>query len=85
MLKLLINAMCWREEFKKNCPVVQNLEARSKANHDAGILSFDEMTRAVQGQKKMFPSGIPECGTDALRFTLCSHNVKSESRIINFP
>jgi valyl-tRNA synthetase len=61
---------------------VQNLEAGSKANHDAGILSFDEMTRAVQGQKKMFPSGIPECGTDALRFTLCSHNVKNH--FINF-
>lgn len=26
-------------------------------------------------QKKDFPHGIPECGTDALRFTLCSHGV----------
>lgn len=26
---------------------------------------------------KMFPNGIPDCGTDALRFTLCSHNIKS--------
>lgn len=24
-------------------------------------------------QRKDFPHGIPECGTDALRFTLCSH------------
>ena len=24
-------------------------------------------------QRKDFPHGIPECGTDALRFALCSH------------
>lgn len=24
-------------------------------------------------QKNDFPHGIPECGTDALRFALCSH------------
>lgn len=30
----------------------------------------------------MFPQGIQECGTDALRFTLCSHNIKSH--FINF-
>lgn len=34
------------------------------------------------GQKKLFPNGIPECGTDALRFTLCSHNIKNH--FINF-
>lgn len=30
----------------------------------------------------MFPTGIQECGTDALRLTLCSHNIKSH--FINF-
>lgn len=33
-------------------------------------------------QEKLFPNGIPECGTDALRFTLLSHNIKSH--FINF-
>lgn len=32
-----------------------------------------EYERALQGQKKLFPSGIPECGTDALRFKLCEY------------
>lgn len=30
----------------------------------------------------MFPQGIQQCGTDALRFTLCSHNIKNH--FVNF-
>lgn len=29
-------------------------------------------------QRKDFPAGIPECGTDALRFALCSHKMQGE-------
>lgn len=36
----------------------------------------------VVDQANHFPNGIPECGTDALRFTLLSHNIKSH--FINF-
>ena len=28
--------------------------------------------QAKQGQKQDYPNGIPECGTDALRFALCA-------------
>ncbi|XP_044269829.1 valine--tRNA ligase-like [Tribolium madens] len=56
---------------------MEKLEAGSRQSHEAGILSGEELTKALEGQKKMFPSGIPECGADALRFTLCSHNIKS--------
>src|SRR5208282_5333701 len=38
---------------------------------EAGNLDRDEITRAKADQKKSYPSGIPECGTDALRFGLC--------------
>ncbi|KAJ8731130.1 hypothetical protein PYW07_004294 [Mythimna separata] len=31
-----------------------------------------EVERAKQGQKQDYPNGIPECGTDALRFALCA-------------
>jgi valyl-tRNA synthetase len=36
-------------------------------------LDVKEFERATQGQKKLFPQGIPECGTDALRFRLCEY------------
>ncbi|XP_062978383.1 valine--tRNA ligase [Elgaria multicarinata webbii] len=40
-----------------------------------------EIQRAKQGQKADYPSGIPECGTDALRFALCAYT--SQGRDIN--
>uniref|UniRef100_A0A8C5HGB0 Valine--tRNA ligase n=1 Tax=Gouania willdenowi TaxID=441366 RepID=A0A8C5HGB0_GOUWI len=40
-----------------------------------------EAEKAKQGQKSDYPSGIPECGTDALRFALCAYT--SQGRDIN--
>uniref|UniRef100_A0A8C6KKB5 valine--tRNA ligase n=1 Tax=Nothobranchius furzeri TaxID=105023 RepID=A0A8C6KKB5_NOTFU len=40
-----------------------------------------EVERAKQGQKADYPNGIPECGTDALRFALCAYT--SQGRDIN--
>lgn len=37
-----------------------------------GNLPEHEVKRALQGQRKLFPNGIPQCGTDALRFALCN-------------
>jgi valyl-tRNA synthetase len=39
----------------------------------AGNLDEKELMKAKDGQKKDFPKGIPQCGTDALRFTLCNY------------
>nr|XP_035976331.1 valine--tRNA ligase, mitochondrial isoform X3 [Halichoerus grypus] len=38
-----------------------------------GNLDATELAIAAAAQRKDFPHGIPECGTDALRFALCSH------------
>ncbi|KAK0725592.1 tRNA synthetases class I-domain-containing protein [Lasiosphaeris hirsuta] len=38
-----------------------------------GNLKDDEVARATKYQKTAFPAGIPECGADALRFTLLSY------------
>jgi valyl-tRNA synthetase len=38
-----------------------------------GNLDGTQIAKAKAGQKKNFPNGIPQCGTDALRLALCSH------------
>ncbi|GAA5995048.1 valine--tRNA ligase [Rhodotorula paludigena] len=46
-----------------------------------GNLAAKEVELAEKGQKKDFPNGIPQCGTDALRFALA--NYSSTGRDIN--
>lgn len=38
-----------------------------------GNLDPTEIKKAKEGQKAQFPKGIPQCGTDALRFALCAY------------
>jgi valyl-tRNA synthetase len=52
-----------------------------QARLDQGNLDANEVKAAKEGQKCDFPHGIPQCGTDALRFALCSYI--SEGRDIN--
>ncbi|XP_034943323.1 valine--tRNA ligase isoform X2 [Chelonus insularis] len=44
-------------------------------------LDAKELQHAIEGQKRDYPQGIPECGTDALRFALCAYT--SQGRDIN--
>ncbi|KAI0942446.1 valine--tRNA ligase [Taiwanofungus camphoratus] len=39
-----------------------------------GNLDEREIAKAKAGQKKDFPKGIPQCGTDALHFALCAYS-----------
>ncbi|XP_018421060.1 PREDICTED: valine--tRNA ligase, mitochondrial [Nanorana parkeri] len=43
-----------------------------------GNLDPREFKVAEAGLLKDYPNGIPECGTDALRFALCSHRVQGD-------
>lgn len=43
-----------------------------------GNLDPREQVVAMEAQRKDFPKGIPECGTDALRFALCAHRMQGE-------
>lgn len=56
------------------------LEDLHKQLYDSN-LDEKEIDRAIAGQKGDFPNGIPECGTDAMRFALCSYN--TQGRDIN--
>ncbi|ESO02109.1 hypothetical protein HELRODRAFT_106472 [Helobdella robusta] len=56
------------------------LEDLHKQLYD-GNLDPKEIEVAKEGQKAQFPQGIPECGTDALRFGLCAYT--SQGRDIN--
>lgn len=38
-----------------------------------GNLDPREIEKAKTGQQESYPSGIPQCGTDALRFALCAY------------
>ncbi|GJQ68710.1 Aats-val [Trypoxylus dichotomus] len=48
-----------------------SLEELHKQLYD-GNLDPKEIEKAKLGQKQDYPEGIPECGTDALRFALCA-------------
>ncbi|KAH8319294.1 hypothetical protein KR067_003168 [Drosophila pandora] len=56
---------------------LETLKEGLQQSHDAGIIKSAELRTSTAGMTKMFPNGIQECGTDALRFTLLSHNIKN--------
>jgi valyl-tRNA synthetase len=39
-----------------------------------GNLDEKEILKAIAGQNKDFPKGIPECGTDGLKLALCAYS-----------
>ncbi|CAL4062786.1 unnamed protein product [Meganyctiphanes norvegica] len=57
---------------------LQTLNESVTASKERGIISPDEASVAIEGQTVNFPQGIPTCGADALRFTLCSNNIKNK-------
>merc|ERR1719431_921751 len=48
---------------------------------EGGNLDLREVEKAKAGQRQDYPNGIPECGTDALRFGLCAYT--AQGRDIN--
>lgn len=65
-----------------NGATLEELRNDIQKSHKNGVLSSDEVKVSIKGQQKLFPNGIPQCGTDALRFTLCSTDITSH--FINF-
>ncbi|XP_042856232.1 valine--tRNA ligase-like isoform X1 [Penaeus japonicus] len=57
---------------------LQALNDRLHASAKGGILTAAEVSQGIKKQTVNFPEGIPECGADALRFTLCTYNTKNQ-------
>ncbi|MCL4131938.1 UNVERIFIED_CONTAM: hypothetical protein GTU68_062318, partial [Idotea baltica] len=50
-----------------------SIEELHKQLDENSNLEPKEVKKAKEGQKRDYPNGIPECGTDALRFGLCAY------------
>ena len=61
------------------------IEGATLAKLQQQLLAYNldekELVKAMEGQKQDYPQGIPECGTDALRFALCAYT--AQGRDIN--
>ncbi|XP_013882204.1 valine--tRNA ligase, mitochondrial [Austrofundulus limnaeus] len=53
---------------------LQRLEEKVKE----GNVDQREQLVGVEAQRQDFPKGIPQCGTDALRFALCSNRIQGD-------
>ncbi len=64
--------------------VIDPLEVMDSCNLDVLLqklydsnLPESEIKKAIATKQKDFPNGIPECGTDALRFALLSYMIQN--------
>uniref|UniRef100_T1J7T2 Probable RNA-binding protein 18 n=1 Tax=Strigamia maritima TaxID=126957 RepID=T1J7T2_STRMM len=58
---------------------LEQLQEQSKNLYNSGILSDHELKIALDGQKKDYPDGIAPSCADAVRFALCTYNIKDQS------
>ncbi|XP_011704561.1 PREDICTED: valine--tRNA ligase-like isoform X3 [Wasmannia auropunctata] len=57
----------------------EELNEQARLSHAAGILSAEELQRTLRVNKKSYSAGIPDCGADALRLSLCARNIKNHT------
>lgn len=57
---------------------MQELNEQARRSHAAGILNAEELQRTLRVNRKSYSAGIPDCGADALRLSLCARNIKSK-------
>jgi len=64
----IINGISLKEMKQKNIEYFKS-----------GLLSKEQLNIALKGLDKKFPNGIPNCGADALRFSLLQLDFKEEN------
>lgn len=57
----------------------EELNEQARLSHAAGILSAEELQRTLRVNTKTYSMGIPDCGADALRLSLCARNIKNHT------
>ncbi|KYQ52374.1 Valyl-tRNA synthetase, mitochondrial [Trachymyrmex zeteki] len=57
----------------------EELNEQARRSHAAGILSAEELKRTLRVNTKTYSTGIPDCGADALRLSLCTRNIKNHT------
>ncbi|KAG5326644.1 SYVM2 protein, partial [Pseudoatta argentina] len=57
----------------------EELNEQARRSHAAGILSAEELRRTLRVNTKTYSMGIPDCGADALRLSLCARNIKNHT------
>ncbi|XP_071563065.1 valine--tRNA ligase, mitochondrial isoform X1 [Temnothorax nylanderi] len=57
----------------------EELNEQARRSHAAGILSAEELQRTLRVNTKSYSTGIPDCGADALRLSLCARNIKNHT------
>ncbi|KAL0106283.1 hypothetical protein PUN28_016182 [Cardiocondyla obscurior] len=57
----------------------EELNKQARHSHAAGILNAEELQRTLRVNKKSYSAGIPDCGADALRLSLCARNIKNHT------
>jgi len=76
-LRIIFSNVNVYHNFKK-------LDSQARHGHALGILSSDELQRTLRVNAKSYPNGIPKCGADALRLSLCARNIKSRNKFNRF-
>lgn len=59
------------------------MNSKVQKSLESGSISEKEAFNAFAENKKQFANGIPECGADALRFSLLTQNISSEQIFVS--
>lgn len=61
-----------------NGVTIEALHQKSDAYHARGLLTDKQLQTAKDGQRALFPNGMPACGADALRLSLFKQNAQHQ-------
>lgn len=64
---------------------LSELQTRTKESQVQGLISEEQMSLALDNQKRLFPNGIPACGADGLRAYLLSQDFQEEVIRVQIP